>query len=152
MSRSLSKIWLHVVFATKNRAPFIRQEKEEIVYQLISEQLVKMECEVVAINGMPDHVHLVFAANYKLSPMDIVKQVKGATSYYINKSGIFSQKFDWQDAFRVFSISPSLVGKAKTYVDNQKRHHTKRTHQQECIELFKNYLSSEDENASEELF
>lgn len=152
MSRSLSKIWLHVVFATKNRAPFILHEKEEIIYKLISDQLVKMECEVVAINGMPDHVHLVFAANYKLAPMEIVKQVKGATSYYINKSGILPKKFDWQDAFRVFSISPSLVGKAKTYVDNQKRHHTKRTHQQECIELFKGLLPSDEETASEELF
>lgn len=152
MSRSLSKIWLHVVFATKNRAPFIVCDKEEIIYKLISDQLVKMECEVVAINGMPDHVHLVFAANYKLSPMEIVKQIKGATSYYINKSGILPKKFDWQDAFRVFSISPSLVGKAKMYVDNQKRHHTKKTHQQECIEFVKGYTASEDESASEESF
>lgn len=101
---------------------------------------------------MPDHVHLLFASNYKLAPVDIVKQVKGATSYYINKSAILPQKFDWQDSFRVFSVSPSMVGRSKVYVDNQKRHHSKRTFQQDCIELLKDYTPTEDESASEEIF
>lgn len=151
MSRSLSKIWFHVVFATKNREPFILREKEDVVYKLLSDQLVKMECSPIAINGMPDHVHLLFSATYKKSPMDIVKQVKGATSFYINKSFLFKVKFDWQDSFRIFSVSPSMVGRAKTYIDNQKRHHSKQTHQQECIEFFKNYSASQDETESEEI-
>lgn len=151
MSRSLSKIWLHVVFSTKNREPFILREKEDVVYKLLSEQLVKMECIPVAINGMPDHVHLLFGATYKKAPMDIVKQVKGATSYYINKSSLLPEKFDWQDSFRVFSVSPSMVGRTKSYIDNQKRHHSKQTHQQECIEFLKSYSASEDETDSEEI-
>lgn len=132
---SYSRIWLHMVFVTKHRAPFIKIENEQPVYDFMHNKLKELECIPLRINGMPDHVHLLFLANHKRSSDDIAMRVKGSCSHWINSNQVLPERFQWADGFSVFSVSDGQVARVKNYIDIQKRHHTKFTFQQECEQL-----------------
>jgi len=125
VSHSFYKIWLHVVFGTKNRLPLISSSIEKPLYKYLSKQLEKLECQVEVINGMPDHIHILISSNPKLSIADILKQIKGASSHWINQQDLITQKFAWQTGYGAFSVSESQLDKVKSYIENQKNHHQK---------------------------
>ena len=131
MSHSFYKIWLHIVFSTKNREPLIPKEKEKIIYPFIAEQLRELDCPVRIINGMPDHIHLLFLQNPNKSIAEIIKQIKGSSSHWINQEGIIQHQFAWQTGYGVFSVSESQLEKVYNYIKNQKEHHQKKTFTEE---------------------
>lgn len=139
---SFTRVWVHMVFSTKNREPFIKSEIEEKVFAHMKEQMELMSCPTLRINGMPDHVHILFLQNHRLSLADIAKQVKGNTSHWINSNQITPAKFRWQDGVRCFSVSECMVAQKKFYIENQKRHHLKFTYAQECEQLLKEFERS----------
>ena len=147
MSHSYNKIWLHVVFATKNRLPLIKPEAEHKIHAHMREQLIENGCPVRIINGMADHVHLLFLQNPKMAITDIVKQVKGNTSHWINEQNIIADKFAWQTGYAAYSVSESQLEKVFQYVKNQKEHHTKKTFMQEYDEFISAHgLKKENED------
>ncbi len=85
MPHSFNKIWLHAIWATKERKPIILSKMESKVYSFMRNQLKEMGCPVRIINGMPDHVHCLFLLNPQKSVSDIIKQVKGSTSHFVNE-------------------------------------------------------------------
>ena len=109
MSYSYNKIWLHVIFATKNRASFITTKVESQIHGHMREQLIENGCPVRIINGMPDHVHLLFLQNPKIAVADIIKQVKGNTSYWVNEQNLLPVKFSWQTGYASYSVSESQL-------------------------------------------
>jgi putative transposase len=125
MPHSYNKIWLHVVFACKERSPLIKPSVEKQLYEHMREQLVELGCPVRIINGMPDHVHLLFLQNPKMAVTDILKQVKGNTSHWVNSQNIIAEKFAWQQGYSAFF----------QYIRNQKEHHAKKTFAQEYAEF-----------------
>ena len=131
MSHSFYKIWLHVVFTTKNREPLISVEKEKNIYEFLSNQLRELGCPVRIVNGMPDHIHLLFLQNPNKSIAEIVKQIKGSSSHWINQEGIIQYQFVWQTGYGVFSVSESQLEKVYNYIKNQKEHHHKKTFAEE---------------------
>jgi putative transposase len=131
MPHSYNKIWIHAIWATKERAPFIHASIEKQVYQYLSEQLREIGCPVRIINGMPDHVHCLFLLNPKKSIADVIKQVKGSSSHFINQSDLIAHKFAWQTGYAAFSVSESSLDKVFSYIKNQKSHHAKKTFGQE---------------------
>jgi putative transposase len=96
MPHSFNKIWIHAIWATKERRPLIEQNIEKKVYQFISEQLREQGCPVRIINGMPDHIHCLFLLSPQKSIAEVVKQIKGSSSHFINhnktKSNIMPRK------------------------------------------------------------
>ena len=96
MPHSFSKIWIHAIWATKERVPLIAPKIEQQVYNFMRSQFVESGCPVRLINGMPDHVHCLFLLNSQKAIADIVKQVKGSTSHFINEQDLLKEKFAWQ--------------------------------------------------------
>jgi putative transposase len=135
MAHSFTQIWLHVVFATKDRQPLIEANIEKDIYQYLSKQLQDQGCYLKIGNGMPDHVHLLFTLNPQKAIIDVVKQAKGASSHWVNDalypSAAIKNHFGWQTGYSAFSVSESQVGKVYDYIKNQKAHHAKRTFQEE---------------------
>lgn len=121
-----TKIWLHVIFSTKNRASFINSSIEQDVYDYMRDQLIALGCPVRIINGMPDHVHLLYLQSPKYSISQTLKQIKGATSRWLNEQQFSKDKFQWQRGYAAFSVSQSQLEKAYKYILHQKRHHKKR--------------------------
>jgi len=135
MSHSYNKIWLHVVFATKYRFPLIKFAVEKQIHTHIREQLVENGCPVRIINGMPDHVHLLFLQNPKMAITEIIKQVKGNTSHWVNEQNLIADKFAWQTGYAAYSVSESQLEKVFQYIKNQKEHHLKKPFTQEYDEF-----------------
>ena len=139
MSHSFNKIWIHAIWATKERLPLLHQNSEQKVYQFIAEQLRELGCPVRIINGMPDHIHCLFLLNPQKSVAEVIKQIKGSSSHYINEHNIISDKFSWQTGYAAYSVSESVVEKVFQYIKTQKEHHQKKTYQQEYEEFLKLY-------------
>ena len=131
MPQSFNKIWIHAIWATKYREPVIELDIEQKVHRFMSDQLREHGCPVRIINGMPDHVHCLFLQNPKKSISEIIKQVKGSTSFYVNQNELIKGEFSWQKGYGAYSVSESGVERVFQYIKNQKRHHQRKSFQKE---------------------
>jgi putative transposase len=139
MPHSFNKIWIHAIWATKERRPFIHHSIEPMLYSFISEQLREQGCLPRIINGMPDHIHCLFLLNPKKSIAEVIKQIKGSSSHFINQSTLIEGKFAWQNGYAAYSVSESVLEKVFRYISTQKLHHQKKSFQQEHEEFLKLY-------------
>ena len=139
MPHSFNKIWIHAIWSTKDRHPFIHSNVEHKIYHFISEQFREQGCPVSIINGMPDHLHCLFLLSPQKSIAEVIKQIKGSSSHYINQNNLIVDKFSWQTGYAAYSVSVSVVDKVHNYIHNQKQHHAKKTFQQEYDEFIKLY-------------
>lgn len=139
MSHSYSRIWIHAVWSTKFRLPFIFPSVEQRVYPFITEQLREIDCPVRIVNGMPDHIHCLFLLNPRKSIAEVIKKIKGSSSRLINDHNMLPDKFAWQTGYAAFSVSESVVEKVFQYIKKQKQHHAHMTFQEEYDEYVKQY-------------
>jgi len=137
MSQSFTKLWIHVIWATKNRQELIDYSIDKKLYDFIHEELIHLGCPVRIINGMPDHVHVLFLQNPQKTISDIVKQIKGSSSHFINRGEFILEKFAWQTGYAAFSVSESQLDIVYHYIKNQKKHHLKKNGQDEFDEFVK---------------
>ncbi|MCC7245606.1 MAG: IS200/IS605 family transposase [Saprospiraceae bacterium] len=133
MAHSKTKNWIHLIFSTKYRAPLITPKIEPLVFKEISDQLRALRCPLEAINGMPDHVHVLFLLHPQKALSEVVKQIKGSSSHAINRSELNTQKFTWGVGYAAFSVSESGVSAVRRYIQNQKAHHARRDSEQEFL-------------------
>ncbi|HNZ43055.1 MAG TPA: IS200/IS605 family transposase [Bacteroidales bacterium] len=139
MPHSYNKIWIHAIWSTKYRDQLIMPKIEFQVYQYMREQFIESGCPVRIISGMPDHVHCLFLLNPQKSIAEIIKQIKGSTSHFINEQNLIEGKFSWQTGYAAYSVSESAVEKVFEYIKNQKSHHAKMTFLQEYNDFLKLY-------------
>lgn len=137
MSQSFTKLWIHAIWATKNRQELIDYSIEKKVYDYIHDELIELGCPVRIINGMPDHVHVLFLQNSQKTISDILKQIKGSSSHFMNEGEFILEKFAWQRGFAAFSVSESQLDVVFNYIKNQKHHHLKKNGQDEFDEFVK---------------
>ncbi len=123
MPNSYVRTWIHAGWSTKYRSFFIHREVESHIYQHMREQFEKMGCPVRVINGMQDHVHALFLLNPNVALAKIMQQVKGSTSYFVNKNNLISEHFKWQDGFWAKALGDEAVPIVHSYIRNQKRRH-----------------------------
>jgi putative transposase len=139
MPHSFNKIWIHAIWSTKERLPLIHPTIEKKIHQFMAEQLREQGCPVRIFNGMPDHIHCLFLLSPQKSIAEVIKQIKGSSSHYINQNNLIAEKFAWQTGYAAYSVSESVVDKVFQYIKNQKQHHEKKTFQQEYDEFLKVY-------------
>ncbi|WP_289663839.1 IS200/IS605 family transposase [Flavobacterium panacagri] len=131
MSQSFTKLWIHAIWATKNRQELIDFSIEKQLYDFIWLELTELGCPVRIINGMPDHVHVLFLQNPQKTISDIVKQIKGSSSHFMNRGEFILEKFAWQTGYAAFSVSESQLDVVYNYIKNQKEHHLMKNTQDE---------------------
>lgn len=119
--------------------PLINSNVENQIYQYLSMQFRESGCPVRIINGMPDHVHCLFLLNPQKSIAEVIKQIKGSSSHFINQNDLIPEKFSWQTGYAAYSTSESVVEKVFQYILMQKKHHKKKTFQEEFDEYLKLY-------------
>ena len=135
MANTYSQLHYQVVFAVQNRDSLIRDPWKVKLYQYMQGIIINNGHKPLAINGMPDHVHIVFGMRPTQSISDLMKQIKGGSSGWINDSLFIKGKFRWQDGFGVFSYSKSQLPALIRYVKNQEIHHHKKTFLEEYKEI-----------------
>ena len=146
MSHSKTKIWIHAVFSTKNRQPFIRKTVRDFLYRHIRQELTDAGCIVDSINGIDDHVHILFLLKPQLAVSDVMKQIKGSSSHEINGLDVIPDKFAWQTGYGAFSVSESQVERVRQYIAHQEQHHQKMTFAEEYRRFMKQYGLLVDED------
>lgn len=108
---------------------------EQKLFDFLKIELKKMGCLVSIVNGMPDHVHCLFGINPQKSITEIIKQIKGSSSHFVNSNNLINEKFIWQRGFGVFGVSHSAVDNVYYFIQNQKQHHQKQTFETEYIKF-----------------
>ncbi len=124
MRRSKSEIYLHLVWATRERQPLITPAIRGRLYPFLEMQAKYLGCHVLAIGGMPDHMHMVVRAPTTVCAAQLMKQVKGSSSAFVNDLTMRTPYFRWQEGYGVFSLCRPLLDKILRYVENQERHHS----------------------------
>ena len=140
MPQSLASVYLHVVFSTKNRAPFITPELCPRLYQYLSATALGNGTMILSIGGMPDHVHLLLSFGRDVKISDTVKTLKGSSSRWVHETYANMAYFAWQAGYGAFSVSFSKIGHVKDYIAKQEAHHRKKSFQDE----FREYLRAHE--------
>lgn len=135
MANTYTQIYLHIIFAVSSRESLIVDEWRPELYSYISGACKNRKHFVHAINGTADHVHLLVGMHPSESVSDLVKEIKGQSSKWINDNYLHGS-FAWQSGFGAFSYSKSFVPAVKQYIDNQQEHHRKVSFQDELVDIF----------------
>jgi putative transposase len=121
------RLYYHLVWATKERHPFISSEIEIKLYSYITGKADSLNSIVHAIGGTENHIHLILSIPPTQSIAEFVKNIKGSSSHYLNQTFRNPDKFGWQEGYGVFSLGQRQLEQAVTYVLNQKEHHLQNT-------------------------
>lgn len=133
------KIWVHLVWATKNRKPLLTKEIRIQVFAHIQENAKRKNIYIDCLNGYIDHVHCVVSINQEQTISKIMQLLKGESSYWINKNNLCGHRFEWQTEYFAVSICESRLNAVRGYIKNQEEHHKKKTFEHEYQELINKY-------------
>ena len=125
MADSYTRLYAHVVFAVKSRQRLIPHDRKEDLHRYITGILKNKGHTVIAINSMPDHIHILFGYRGHHALSTIVRDVKANSSRFVNEQGWTRFRFEWQDGYGGFSYGPTTLDVVARYVRNQERHHRK---------------------------
>ncbi|MEA3338300.1 MAG: IS200/IS605 family transposase [Chloroflexota bacterium] len=139
MRRDKAELYVHLVWATWDRSPLIQPEMERALYRCIGDVAHSLGCRVLAINGMPDHVHVLLRIPPTLSISKLVQQLKGVSSHFANNQLHLEYHFKWMGFYGAFSVSRWDVPKIMNYINNQKNHHGMDEIQAELEDFFEYY-------------
>ena len=139
MANTYSQIYIHVVFAVEGRQNLIRPEHNDELQKYITGIVSGQRQKLIAINNMPDHVHLLIGLQPDLALSDLVRDIKAGSSGFIKRKRWVAGRFSWQEGFGAFSYSRSQLDTVIRYIQNQQKHHAKKTFLQEYVELLEKF-------------
>ena len=139
MANSYSKIYIQIVFAVKGRNHQIKSEWENDLFKYMTGIIQNKGQKVLAINGMPDHIHIFIGMKPDCCLSDLVREIKKASNEWINENKLTPGRFYWQEGFGAFSYSHSSIDKVVKYILYQKNHHNKKTFKEEYIDFLTEY-------------
>jgi REP element-mobilizing transposase RayT len=139
MAGTFSQIYIQAVFAVQNRECMIQSSWEEELYKYISGIVSNKEQKMLAINGMPDHIHFLIGMKPSCCLSDLVREVKKSSNEFISEKKFSKFKFNWQEGYGAFSYSHSQIDTVIKYIMNQKDHHRKITFREEYLDFLKKF-------------
>ncbi len=131
------KVWIHFVWSTKNRQPFLTGEIRQKVFGHIRENAREKQIHLDFINGYTDHVHCLISLGTDQTLEKIMQLIKGESSFWINKNRLCSTKFEWQDEYFAVGVCESMLENARKYIANQEIHHRTKSFDDEFEEFLK---------------
>jgi putative transposase len=134
MPSTHSSLHIHIVFSTKERIPFIHPEWKPDLHAFLGGCLKRLDAFPQEIGGVADHVHLLIGIKPVHAIADLVREAKRVSSEWV-KEAQHVQKFAWQEGYGAFSVSKSAVPSVRKYIQEQEKHHRRRTFQEEYLEF-----------------
>jgi REP element-mobilizing transposase RayT len=133
MPNTYTQIHIQAVFAVQNRACIIKPSWKDELYKYITGIVQTNKHKLLSINGMPDHIHILFGFRPTQSLSDLMQDIKGDSSKWINEKGFVKGKFSWQEGYGAFSYSKSELHKVINYIERQEYHHKNTTFIEEYL-------------------
>ncbi|MDP3445967.1 MAG: IS200/IS605 family transposase [Ignavibacteria bacterium] len=135
------KIWVHMVWTTKNREKVINKVLLQEICKHIRENAKAKGIYIVFINGHLNHIHCLISLGAGQTIDKIAMLLKGESSYWINKNNLVRGKFEWQDEYYAASVSESAIDIVRDYIKNQETHHQKNLSQKDFDAFIEEYKS-----------
>jgi len=126
-SGTFSQIYIQLVFAVSGRQSLIEEAWEEELYKYITGIISNKGQKLLAINGMPDHIHILIGMKPSCQLSNLVMEIKKSSNKYINEKKFTKYAFSWQVGYGAFSYSHSNFGNVINYIKRQKEHHKRQT-------------------------
>jgi putative transposase len=139
MANTFSQIYIQTVFAVSGRESVIKAEFREELYKYITGIVRNQRQKLIAINGMPDHVHILIGLRPAMALADLVENIKTDSSKFINRSKWVHGRFNWQEGYGAFSYGHSQLARIIRYIQNQQSHHSRRTFRDEYLTLLRKF-------------
>ncbi len=138
MANTYTQIHIHAVFAVQNRECIIKNYWKDELFKYITGIIRNHGHKLLVINGMPDHIHILFGMRPTQSLSDLLQDIKGDSSKWINGEKFVRGRFSWQEGYGAFSYSKSLLPQVIQYIESQEEHHKKMT----FLEEYKEFLDA----------
>jgi putative transposase len=145
MANTYTQIYIHVVFAVEGRQSLICSEHNNELQKYTTGIVSGQKQKLIAINNMPDHVHILIGLKPDLALSNLLRDIKANSSGFINEKRWVAGRFKWQEGFGAFSCSRSQLDVVIRYIQNQQQHHARKTFRQEYLELLEKFGVSYDE-------
>ncbi len=145
MANTYTQIYIHIVFAVQGRQSLIRPEQNDELQKYITGIVTNNGQKIIAINNMPDHVHLLIGQKPNMALSDLVRDIKAGSSGFINDRRWVPGRFAWQEGFGAFSYGHSQLDAVVHYIQNQQEHHRQRTFSEEYQALLEKFHVPHDE-------
>ena len=145
MANTYTQIHLQFVFAVKHRDGLIDSSFKEELYQYISGIIKTNNHKLLCINGMPDHVHILIGMRPTQSISDLLQDIKGSSSKWINEKKFLKVKFEWQEGYGAFSYAKTEIDSVIKYIQNQEEHHRTKSFHEEYLQLLNDFDVEFDE-------
>ncbi|MEN8121982.1 MAG: IS200/IS605 family transposase [Bacteroidota bacterium] len=145
MPQSLSKVYVHITFSTKNRQNLIDDNIKDKLFEYLGGICKKLECNPVKVGGYKNHVHILCVLSKKITQIKLLEEVKKSSSQWIKTQSSKYSNFYWQDGYGIFSVNPSEIDIVEKYIENQEEHHKKKSFQDEFRAFLKKYEVEYDE-------
>ena len=138
MQHTHTFLWIHIIWATKNRDRIFTPENGSKLFDHFLEKGKELKCPFEKLNIQPEHVHGLINLPTTLALKDFMSKIKGSSSYWLNNE-VFNFKFSWQRGYGAYSVSASQLEKVKNYIANQSNHHKRLTFSEEYEQWKKEY-------------
>jgi REP element-mobilizing transposase RayT len=139
MANTYTQIYIHVVFAVEGRQNLIAPEHNDELQKYITGIVTAQKHKLIAINNMPDHLHMLIGLRPDAALSDLVRDVKAGSSKFINEKSWAMGRFSWQEGFGAFSHARSQLDTVIHYIQNQQKHHAKQSFRDEYVELLEKF-------------
>ena len=139
MGQSLSKIYVHLTFGTKNRHPFLHEEFRKRLHAYLGSTLKTYDSPAIVMDSVKDHIHILFVLSKNHALAKIVEEVKKQSSKWLKQIDHCDKNFAWQDGYAAFSVGSSQIQVLTKYIANQKQHHQKISFREEVESFLKKY-------------
>lgn len=139
MANTYTQIYIHVVFTVEGRQSLIRRENKQELHKYITGIVQDKGQKMIAINSMPDHVHILMGIKPNIALSDLVRDIKSNSSKFINERNWVMGKFGWQEGFGAFSYSHSQLNTVAGYIKNQEEHHSRKSFKDEYLEILRKF-------------
>lgn len=137
MANTYTQLYIQIVFAVKGRQNLVSTIWKDELYKYITGIVTNEGQKLIAINGMPDHIHILIGLKPDKSLSDLVRAIKANSSRFINEKRWINGKFEWQTGFGAFSYSHSQLTNGINYIQKHEEHHKKKTFKEEYVDFLK---------------
>jgi REP element-mobilizing transposase RayT len=139
MAKTFSQIYIQTVFAVSGRLSLVTSDFKEELHKYVTGIVTKQGQKLIRINGMPDHLHILIGLKPAKTLADLVRDIKSDSSEWINKKNLARGKFAWQEGYGAFSYGHSQLDTIVRYIENQEKHHRRRSFRDEYLTFLRKF-------------
>ncbi len=139
MANTFSQIYIQTVFAVETRQSLIKPDFKEELYKYITGIVCNHGQKLIAINGVPDHLHILIGLKPAMALADLVREIKADSTNFVNERKFVHGRFNWQEGYGAFSYGHSQLNTVIRYIQNQEHHHQKQSFKNEYMALLRKF-------------